>query len=221
MIFVIQSHPSRDWRPLFERLCEQHRCAGLTATEASIGVVADDGGSGQLRTMLEVLRRVRPYPGAPPRPVTLLEDDTEICADFVQFVARHWRDAGAPAVQWYARGDLVGLPYVNGGWVAMEGVTYLCNQAVTFSPTFIGALFASPRLEPFLLTHKHDGDGLIGEVLAENRWRYALRVPGGAQHTGADSLVAAPTNRLRVGQRLREPGMRSDRYVGRDGRMGR
>ena len=179
----------RLWRRLWEQLAPQ--IDAVPRGVANLGVQSDDGTIGNLRTFLEVLRRCRDSSNSTPRPVTVVEDDVEVCADFVSFVAQHWKDAGCHVTQWFAPGDLEPSreqSYVR-GWVRLHGSCYLYNQATTFSPQVCDAILTSPRVADFMRRGLHGADGLAGAVLGDLGLFYAVRVPGGAQHLGADTLV--------------------------------
>ena len=214
MIFIVQTCPPRYPSPLLRQLVRQR---DPLPAGPGIAPVRDNTGAGQLATML------RAFVGAGELgcPLTLLEDDVEVCADFVPFVLGHWRDPGMEVVQWYAPGTLPADASVNAcGWrVEADGGGFGYLQATTFSPEFVRALLDYPGLGSFRRMHKHDGDRLVGEVLFSHGWRYAIRVPGGAQHTGADSLIHVHQNPLRR-NRIEQAGIVSRHYVGRDGRMG-
>lgn len=178
--------------------------------------MVDTQGEGQLATMLRAFRgAARGEFGA----LTLLEDDVEVCADFVPFVVEHWRDPGCHVVQWYVPGTFSSRPVTAGpGWVVCDGAEFAFLQATTFSLQFVRELLAYPGLGAFANTHRHDGDQLVAAVLFSRGWNYAMRVPGGAQHIGAESLIHRNPNPLRRNRLT--GGLVSKCYVGRDGRMG-
>lgn len=210
MRFMVQNCPPRDPWPLFERLQEQD---GRAWPNGVVGLAVDTKRIGQLRTMVAILECGLENA----RGVTLVEDDVEVCADFLPYVRDHWWEPAKHVVQWFVPGDFDLT--VRNGWAIAPGSRYLYNQATTFSPEACAAILASPRLEEWKLRGAHGGDEVVAAVLADYGWDYAIRVPGGVQHLGADTLVTPNPNPLRQGQRLRG-GLVSKLYVGRDGRMG-
>lgn len=210
MIFAVQTCSPRDSAPLVRRLMQQRD--PMPGGVATVLPVVDVAYAGQLATML------RAFKGAEQlgQTLTLLEDDIEVCADFVPFVADRWRYPGCHVVQWYVPGDFDGRHI--GGWCVQEGADFNYLQATTFSSEFIRAVLAYEGLDAFIDTHRHDGDQLVAATLFCKGWNYAIRVPGGVQHTGAESLIHTSPNPLRR-NRLRG-GLVSKHYVGRDGRMG-
>jgi hypothetical protein len=211
VIFVVQTCPPRDPTEMVRGLKAQRDAS--SSPDALVVVVDDAHRDGQLPTM------VRIFTGAARlgHDLTLVEDDVEVCADFVPFVLERWRDPGMPVVSWYAHPWLIPPGDPSARWV-FPSEPFVGTQAVTFSLEFVKSFLASPLVAPFAKEHRHDGDQLAGLELKRRGWNFAVRVPGGAQHLGADSLVSTNPNPLRrVGQPIR---FESKLYVGRNGRMG-
>jgi hypothetical protein len=212
VIFVVQAAPPRDPRPLFFRLAGQRMAAHLEAA-STLSIQTDELGVGALRTLVGALRR-----GWGEEPVTVLEDDVEVCADFVPYVLGRWRDPGTIVVQWYAPGD---IPADSAsGWLRRPGREYCWNQATTFSAEFIRKLIPPLAALPACIERKHGGDELIRAALVELGADYAVRVPGGAQHLGTHTLLARHRNKNPLRGTPLDGGRVSRLYVGRDGRMG-
>jgi hypothetical protein len=219
MIFVIQTCKPRNYRPLWFEVCRQidetWQKPGL-GERPQVIVHEDLEGAGQLVTMLSALERARLCGERWRWPVTLLEDDVEICEGFVAYVASRWRDSLADVVRWYAPGGWVPPAHVTGRWVHEEGAEYGFNQAATFASDFVWRLADSPFVAEFMKRGRHGGDDLIAMVLDAERGDFATHVPGLVQHLGSESLVAVNGNPLRAHRRLEGKGLRSDLYIGRD-----
>lgn len=181
MIFAVQTAPPRDPAPLLEKLRAQ--AGGMLGHGASVHVVRDDAGRGQLQTMLRVLM-LGPQHGSP---VTLIEDDVLICEGFVPYVTGMLPlpFKGLPhVVQWFAHGE---IPVWAPRWFRQKGDRYYFNQAVTFSVEACRAILESDLTRDW--AEPHGGDVLIQKVLASKGWRFATHVPGLVQHDQQTSLV--------------------------------
>jgi hypothetical protein len=178
MLFAVVTAP-RPWgADYLPGLLAQLRQQGATPL-----IYCDDERRGQAHAYRTALRLALDV-ALPREPITILEDDIEICRGAVEYITRFplqlfthvafvsWFDAhqappGAPP----------GITYATTG-------TFYNLQAVTWHHAIAAAAVASPAWDRW--PRRHEGDVLIREVLSGKR--YAVHTPNLVQHVGDASI---------------------------------
>jgi hypothetical protein len=131
-------------------------------------------------------------------PVTILQDDVEVCKNFVPYMAKylHHVERFRTVIQWFCNGG-----NYNQAWqvetaslVERAPDKFLSTQAVTY-PREVAAYILPwlqqiyAQVDPDDRGKRHSDDRWIQSVLMKADQKFYIHVPNLVQHMGEDSLV--------------------------------
>ncbi len=200
---VVMNHPDRNPYTLLKQLSVCHDAV----------VVTDTMRKGALHNAISAFTVGVELGG----PVTILQDDVEVCINFLPYMAQYLGhvERHGTVIQWFMNGH-----NFNAGWDAFKAVLhertpdqFLSTQAVTYPHDLAVKILAhlkrvEPDVRPDDLGRKHGDDMHIRDAMILADRHFYIHVPALVQHIGEDSLVAP-------GLSLYDGFRQSKCYVGR------
>jgi len=201
---VIMKHPDRNVDALHTQLQKQG---------AIVVIVGDSNRRGALMCAIDAFTVGVQLGG----PVTIVQDDVEICRNFVPYLAQYLPhfERFQTVIQWFMNGGAFNAAYDVYKALLLEQTPdrFLSTQAVTYSHNTAANILAylkkaEPGLRPDDLGCKHGDDAIVRDALIWIGKPYYIHVPALVQHVGEDSVVAP-------GLTLYDGFRQSKCYVGR------